>query len=442
MDTSLQYNLTKTITNSLIKQTYRGVFRKLGAMVISLILMACEQNQDISTKKDLSTFSKQSNKTNTQTASPYGFDSEFNYPSFSGEYPVATIEMTVTDNSRIELFANKAIEHNTTPRRFNIRFYYPSAKADLDDGTAIKYLDKENTNKLPVISETAWANLIGPQKRKGKMLRYSNYENAFWDIKTNQKVSDKQTDFPLLIFSHGYGYSPEAYSALSAELASQGYIVISINHTFGANPTKLFGKKAETQWANKLPTENIGQYLPIWSDDQIFVIEELYRLNTEINSPFYGRLNLSQLGIFGHSYGGASAYLSASRDPRIKAIMDIDGTLFEAGNFELYQPFAFLLSKNHSPSINPLKFNNDAFLVKLANFKHISFTDHILWWQWDFDDTNWGLAREFDDINALEAVEITSKLVQSFFDTYLLNKQNWHLLTQANSTSIESKKIN
>ena len=450
MDRSLQYNLTKMISNSSIKQTYRVVLIKLGALLFSFILMACEQNQEVETKDNLFGFSKQSDKTNSQTAtktttqttSPYGFDSEFNYPSFAGEYPVATLEMTVTDNSRLELFANRTINPDATPRRFNIRFYYPSAELNLDHRTVTKYINKRKTNKLPVISEMAWANLIGPQTKKGKMLRYSNYENAFWDIEINQKVSDKQTDFPLLIFSHGYGYSPEAYSALSAELASQGYIVIAINHTFGANPTNLFGDKNKTQWAKKLPTENIGQYLPIWSDDQIFVIEELYRLNTEINSPFYGRLNLSQLGIFGHSYGGASAYLSASRDPRIKAIMDIDGTLFEARNFELYQPFAFLLSKNHSPTINPLKFNNDAFLVKLPLFEHISFTDHILWWQWDFDDSQLEMKLELGNINALEAVEITSKLVQSFFDTYLLNQQNWHLLTQENSTSIKSVKIN
>ncbi len=415
------------------------MLRKLGALLLSLILMACEQNQEYSTKDNLFGFSIQPDKTNTQTISPYGLNSEFNYPSFSGKYPVATIEMTVTDNSRIELFANKATNHSATPRRFNIRFYYPSAEADLENGTVTKYLNKKTTLKLPVISEMAWANLIGPQTKNGKMLRYSNYENAFWDIKLNQKVSSKQTDFPLLIFSHGYGYSPEAYSALSAELASQGYIVISINHTFGANPTKLFGTKAETQWAKKLPTENIGQYLPIWSDDQIFVIEELYRLNTEINSPFYERLNLSQLGIFGHSYGGASAYLTASKDPRIKAVMDIDGTLFEAANFDIYQPFAFILSKNHLPFINTNKFNHDTFLVKLNQFEHISFTDHILWWQWDFDDTNLGMG----NIDSLEAIETTSNLVKSFFDTYLLNKNNnWDILIHESSISRRSKKIN
>ncbi|MFT6732921.1 MAG: pimeloyl-ACP methyl ester carboxylesterase [Polaribacter sp.] len=412
-------------------------FKKITRIVLFSFLMSCEQSQEVNTQDSLFGVSKQSNKTNTQ---PYGFDSEFNYPSFSGQYPVATLEMTVTDNSRLELFSNKTTNTNTRldSRRFNIRFYYPSAEAKLNIEDFKNSSGLVHNSKLPVISETAWANLIGPQIKLGKMLRYSNYENAFWNIKKNQQISSKQTDFPLLIFSHGYGYSPEAYTALSAELASQGYIVISINHTFGANPTKLLGDKTKTQWAKKLPRENIGQYLPTWSDDQIFVIEELYRLNSELSSPFYGRLNLSQLGIFGHSYGGAAAYLTAARDPRIKAIMDIDGTLFEAGNFDLYQPLALLLSKNHSPTINTDRLHNDAFIVKLNQFEHISFTDHILWWQWDFGETD----LDTGNIDALEAVENTSTLVKSFFDAYLLSdNKNWLLLTQENNSIKQNERI-
>lgn len=421
------------------------ILKKFIGIALLSLLMSCDQTQEELDQGSSAGLSKQSLENSTEVIRRYGIESEFNYPNFSGQYQVATLEMTVTDNSRVEVLSNTNNNSNLTPRRFNIRFYYPSAEEKLNKEYIKNHLNKAVTQRLPVISETAWANLVGPQIKNGQMLRYSNYENALWDIKLNQKISTQRNDYPLLIFSHGYGYSPEAYTALSAELASQGYVVISINHTFGANPTTLLGDKRlgktdETQWANKLPSENIGQYLPTWSDDQIFVIEELYRLNTEMSSPFFGRLNLSQLGIFGHSYGGASAYLTASRDPRIKAIMDIDGTLFEARNFDVYQPFAFLLSKNHLPSINTQKFNSDAFIVKLKKFEHISFTDHILWWQWDFDDSNSEL--KLGDIDALEAVETTSKLVVSFFDTYLLNKPNWHLLTQKKATAIESIKIN
>jgi len=154
---STEYILTRVDLISLFQQSNQLLIRKLGAVLFSLVLMACEQNQELSTKDNQLGFSKQSDKSNTQTASqtasqttsPYGFDSEFNYPSFSGKYPVATIEMTVTDNSRIELFANKTINQNATPRRFNIRFYYPSAESDLDNETVTVYLNKKTQINFP-----------------------------------------------------------------------------------------------------------------------------------------------------------------------------------------------------------------------------------------------------------------------------------------------------
>ncbi|MGB0495204.1 MAG: alpha/beta hydrolase family protein [Kangiellaceae bacterium] len=404
----------------------------------SLVLFACEQSQEVAHPNQM--VASKSIANDTVIEPQYGYDSQFHYPQFSGKYQVASMEVTLTDHSRVETLSSTQESNNLSePRRFNLRFYYPSAQVGLQNSEIKPNFNLDLSEKLPVISETAWANLIGPQIRNGKMLRFSNYRNAFWNIKLNQKVSEDNSDFPIVIFSHGYGYSPEAYSALSAELASHGYIVASLNHTFGANPTELVKKKNQIKWAKKLPTENMGEYLPIWSDDQIFVIEELNKLNSDDTSPFYQRLNLSQLGVFGHSYGGAAAYLTAARDPRVKAFMNLDGTLFQAGNFDVYQPFAYLLSKNHLPFIQTSKLNSDAFLIKLKQFEHASFTDHILWWQWDFDNENLGLG----DVNGVQAVEQTSYLVRSFFDAYLLhNNQSWDSLTQENTPSRSSKKVN
>ena len=443
------YNLTIHMIQNLRLSTFKTskitLLKKITGIALSLILMACEQPQKPALNEKTK-FNKQATK-NTLTNSPYGLDATFNYPNFSGQYPVASIEMTLTDNSRIETLDEKnltKLESQFGPRKFNIRFYYPSADVALDrialDRVALDY--KNSSARLPVISKTSWANLIGPQKINNKMLRYSNYANAFWDIKLNQKPSNKQADFPLLIFSHGYGFSPEAYTALSAELASQGFIVISINHTFGANPTALHQSVSNPtieniQWAKELPREDIGRYLPTWSDDQIFVIEELIRLNGDFKSPFYNKLNLSQLGIFGHSYGGAASYLTAARDPRVKAIMDIDGTLFEAKEFDLYQPFAFIHSKNHQPEYKIDKLNSEAFLIKLEQFEHVSFTDHILWWQWDHGD----LKLNQGEINSLQAVETTSQLVQSFFNHYLSgSEESWIQPLTSNSKKIEQLK--
>ncbi|WP_277424242.1 hypothetical protein [Cohnella candidum] len=51
--------------------------------------------------------------------------------------------------------------------------------------------------------------------------------------------SDRQKNFPIVIFSHGGGTSMEIHTAQCEDLASQGYIVAAINHTYVSSATEL-----------------------------------------------------------------------------------------------------------------------------------------------------------------------------------------------------------
>jgi len=365
-----------------------------------IILSACgEQVLEAEAAKASSPTYKQSQP------SPYGRDAVFNYPEFSGHYSVGTHSILMVDQSRQESF----IQNSVDKRKLQVRFYYPTDRSEI----------QTTSQKLPVISQNAWQFLIGHQEIAGKRLRFDNYQSAEWEILINAKISKTRSAFPVLVFSHGYGYSAESYSALSAELASKGYIVVSINHTFGANPADV----GENQliWAEPLKHDALGKYLPIWSDDQVFVIDQLSNINSDSNSIFHQKLELSNLGIFGHSYGGAAAYHSASIDPRIKAIADIDGTIFNFENVHITQPFAFLLSRNHQPKFDFRLTTESSYTVRLPQFSHASFTDHILWWQWDHDDFDLGLGQN----EALRTIELTTELIDDFFGAYLKNQQSF-----------------
>lgn len=334
----------------------------------------------------------------------YGRQAVFSYPDFAGQYDVASHSMVISDPSRVEPFDLNSIEN----RKLQVRFYYP-ANSQTDS------LNNEQA-RLPVISKDAWDYLVGPHKRDGKMLRFENYRSAKWNISLDSAVSKALPSYPVLIFSHGYGYSAESYSALSAELASKGYIVVSINHTYGANHSD-FGNN-DIVWAQPLPSDEIGAYLPIWSDDQMFIINQLSIINSDTNNRFYNKLDLSNLGIFGHSYGGAAAYVTASRDPQVRAVIDIDGTIFNYEDHYITQPFAFILSKDHQPKFDYGNASNDAYEIRLTSFKHVSFTDHILWWQWDHDDHALGLG----NVDAHRAIELTTEIVSDFFAKYLTSQ--------------------
>ncbi len=384
-----------------LQKSVEGSYRSLILLMAVSFLSACNQQQPQSIPQNETGFSKQE----TTSDAIYGRQAVFSYPDFSGEYKVASQSMILFDLARYEPFEQDSISN----RKLHVRFYYPM-EATNDD--------QVNQPLLPVISENAWDYLVGPHQVAGKQLRFDNYQTAKWDISLGSPIAENKTNFPVLIFSHGYGYSAESYSALSAELASMGYIVVSINHTYGANPSD-FGRQ-DVVWAEPLPSDSIGAYLPIWSDDQMFVIDQLTIINSESSSGFYNKMDLTNLGIFGHSYGGAAAYHSASRDPRIKAVIDIDGTIFDFENTYIEQPFAFILSKDHLPKFDYQFAENDAFEIRFNSFKHISFTDHILWWQWDHDDKDLGLGK----VDAHRAVELVSQITADFFAKYLISENS------------------
>ena len=381
----------------------RSQLKKWAIISFMMVLTACSEQNSTAPIDDLA----KSANSKPIISSAYGRNAEFSYPEFSGRYHVGSKSFVFSDPYRLEPFTQDQVEN----RKLSVRFYYPT----------VDPIDfEENYQKLPVISDTSWKYLVGHQQRNGKRLKYSNYRDAKWEIFLESPLSKQQADYPVLVFSHGYGYSAEAYSGISAELASQGYIVISINHTFGANPSDI-GEQQQT-WAAPLLKENVGAYLPIWSEDQIFVIDTISQINNSPNSSFFQKLDLARLGLFGHSYGGAASYYTAAQDPRVKAIMNIDGTIFNAEDIYIEQPFAFILSKDHQPKFNFEQAGAQQYKIRLPEFEHVSFTDHILWWQWDHDEQELGLG----EVDAYRAVELTSELVDAFFtDALYSNGNQW-----------------
>ncbi len=147
------------------------------------------------------------------------------------------------------------------------------------------------------------------------------------------------------------------YATLAEDLASHGYVVVGfdapyrtgrvvfpdgrlITRTPENNPELVSGKEF-TRRANKL--------LAAWTADIAFVLDRLERLNTsDPSGRFARRLDMTRIGVFGHSFGGAQAAQFCHDDERCRAGIDIDGaplgSVVLAG---IHKPFMFLLS-DHS----------------------------------------------------------------------------------------------
>jgi pimeloyl-ACP methyl ester carboxylesterase len=111
--------------------------------------------------------------------------------------------------------------------------------------------------------------------------------------------ADSPKRFPVILFAAGSQQIPSEYSCLTEDLASRGFVVV------GYGPTVM----GERTWRNDL-TQVLDQ-LGVW--------------NTTKKHQFFGRLNLDQIGAFGHSFGAGAISIIAAYDKRLKAIVLIDG---------------------------------------------------------------------------------------------------------------------
>jgi predicted dienelactone hydrolase len=109
----------------------------------------------------------------------------------------------------------------------------------------------------------------------------------------------------------------------------------------------------------------MNRLLTAWTDDMGFVLDRLAALNAAAPGRFASRLDMTRVGVFGHSFGGAQAAQFCHDDARCKAGIDVDGAPFGGVVAEgIHRPFLFLLS-DHSHEADP------AAAAILANIQSI-----------------------------------------------------------------------
>ncbi len=207
----------------------------------------------------------------------------------TGSYSVGTAVYTWADDTRDEAFTAEK-DH----RRVTVQFFYPT-REDTTAGMAVEGAD---------------------------IAADGNY--------------------PLLIFSHGaFGYRRSNYSAYM-ELASHGYIVCSIDHTYHAFFTKEedgniipvnlgFLKEVQQLEDNKFSLEEgfclEQKWLKLRTEDLKFVLNRIKTTAKEDSNGLFQGIDLEHIGAFGHSLGGAAAAQAGRELEDIDAVMVLDGTM-------------------------------------------------------------------------------------------------------------------
>jgi dienelactone hydrolase len=138
---------------------------------------------------------------------------------------------------------------------------------------------------------------------------------------------DSPMKHPIVVFSHGNQMSAFFYAAIEEDLASHGYVVISIDHPREAMFT-IFPDGKVVAYAEPAPVDAAASFEVVEAGFRRILEKRAQVIASVIDGVpklFSGSLDLSRVAVVGHSIGGVAASLVCELDPRVAACANLDG---------------------------------------------------------------------------------------------------------------------
>ena len=338
----------------------------------------------------------------------------------TGEYNVGTQIFYWVDNERDEWFS----KDEGDKRELIVQVWYPSAESENDTDP---WLDNPSLREEAIID-----NFMVPKFIAKAVDRV--------DTDTFKDSKPLFGSFPIIIFSHGFEGFRSQNTTQIQELASNGYIVFALDHTYDAvitifpdgrqiSTAKRYCKDCDTKQFYDVFLPQINTRIA----DIRFLINQIEKIKSgEIKSNFSTSLDIDRVGIFGHSFGGGASLATSILDSRIKSCLSLDGWYVpvhpDIYNQGLSAPFLHLGqvewendSVNYKILDEILELKVDlGYKLSLDGAHHYDFTDspHL---------SNFSSALKLSsDLDSDEILMVTNTTVLGFFDEHLKSKKtNW-----------------
>ena len=144
---------------------------------------------------------------------------------------------------------------------------------------------------------------------------------------------------PVVLFSHGLGGTRAAATYLGEFWAAHGYVAVFMQHA-GSDEGVWKNLPVGQRMAAMKKAGNLDNFI-LRAGDVAAVLDQLEIWNTQTGNPLAGRLDMTKIGMAGHSFGavttqavsGQSANFGAGfTDPRIKAALILSPSAPENGD--------------------------------------------------------------------------------------------------------------
>ncbi|ACU70372.1 Platelet-activating factor acetylhydrolase plasma/intracellular isoform II [Catenulispora acidiphila DSM 44928] len=348
-------------------------------------------------------------------------------PAPTGRFATGESDFRLVDNTRPDPWTP-----NQPYRELMISVFYPATHT----------AGQPFTNQFPAGAAAA----LGPQLEQNFSLPAGLVDWAATKTHSVQDAAMAPGRFPVVLYSPGAGDSRNWNVSQAENLASHGYVVVTIDHT-GEAPVQfpdghVVGNDAVlAAFAQAYQDGTTAAFFTKLMGARVADTELVLNRLSSLPHRLTGGMNLDDIGMFGHSAGGFTAASAMYADPRIKAGVNLDGTLeytvepdgtnlSPVAQHGLKQPFLLMGSSGKYASDIHIEPSWASFWqhqsgwkadVTLNDSQHQSFTDaESLLPQLAGEVPDATLSDNIGSVtDAKRAVAGDRALVDSFFDKFL-----------------------
>jgi hypothetical protein len=338
-------------------------------------------------------------------------------PKLTGPYGVGVRPVHLVDQSRPENFTNDSGDF----REMMIQVWYPISQENLweralyMDPPTFLWLKGRSPVPLITIPDDAYK-FVRPHERNDATIAPGM--------------------FPVLIFSPGYDGVYQIYTSFIEDLVSRGFVVVSINHPYVSGITVFPDNR--TVGLAPVPTDPAEQAAFFAKSLRVIVQDAKFVLNTtaEMNASdpeFAGHFDLSHVGMYGHSFGGANTAVCCYEDSRFLAGFTLEGVFYQ--NFtkgNITRPFLMMTAESRFTNDSSVQYiwdhvTTDTYKVGVLGSTHYAYTDvgvllsHLV-------PLIPPKILSFGTIPPKRMVNITRTYVDTFFEVYLRGAPQEQLL--------------